>query len=92
MDAAKQLADDLEEVLTGRVAVRDIVVRRAEYSAVPEGVFANLEHYDADADIRARDASYRKMQDCEMEKLIQLLRCGSPAICLSRITFLEEST
>ncbi|MCA9130522.1 MAG: hypothetical protein KDB22_25715 [Planctomycetales bacterium] len=91
MNAAQKLATDLEQVLSGQVAVRDIIARQGEYSAVSKGVFANLEHYDADSDLRVKDSCYRTMQDGEMAKLVQLLRIGSADCVLERITFLQAT-
>ena len=50
-----------------------------------------LAHFLADADIRAKDAEYREMQERELERLIRLLLEGEPPEELRRITFLGRS-
>lgn len=91
MDAAKELANELEKVLAGQLAVSDVIAHRDAFNSVPDCVFANLLHYGADADIRAKDAAYQEMQDREMTKLIHFLR-GAPRLSsLESITFLGES-
>ena len=56
-----------------------------------ETLWGNLEHYLADADIRAKDAAYRDMQDAELTKLIRLLREGGSKTMLRALTFLGSS-
>ena len=88
-----ELADDLEALLSERVTVADFEAGyQAKYEAgvVPHSVLdliAGVWHYLADADIRARDAEYRKMQELEMYRLIRHLRAGRLAEA-QRITFL----
>jgi hypothetical protein len=55
-----------------------------------EELFGNLHHYIADADIRAKDPGYRKLQDSEMTKLITRLRTGELARA-NRVTFLGRT-
>jgi len=55
-----------------------------------EPVLVNVEHYLADADIRARDERYRTMQDAEMARLISALRSGDLAAAC-QISFLGRS-
>jgi len=50
-------------------------------------VMANVEHYLADADIRARDERYRTMQEAALASLISALRSGDIAAA-RRISFL----
>ena len=61
-----ELAEDLESLQVGTL---DAAQFRRKYSGDPsstiEAVWPNLEHYLADADIRARDAAYRDMQDAD---------------------------
>jgi hypothetical protein len=42
-----------------------------------QDVLANVFHYTADFDIRARDEEYRKVQEHELEGLIDALRRGA---------------
>jgi hypothetical protein len=88
-----RLADDLASLGTGQLSEREF---RATWQAavVPRQlgvIWANLEHYLADLDIRERDSAYRAMQDGEMGKLVRLLRAGASADELARITFLGHS-
>lgn len=83
----------LEALLAGTLTDYEL---RAKYqnidrSDVVEVVWENLEHYLADADIRAKDDQYRLMQDSEMVKLITLLRTGGSLRDLARIDFLRRS-
>ena len=69
---------------------------RARYmnAAVPSfvaEVWHGLQHFLADADIRAKDPGYREMQERELERLIGLLQQGAPKEDLRRITFLAPS-
>ena len=41
-----------------------------------EPVLANIEHFLADADIRARDPGYKAMQEGALSKVITALRSG----------------
>jgi len=50
-----------------------------------------VEHWLADADIRSRDPDYRRMQEAEMERLIQLVSSGAPSSELRRVSFLSKS-
>ena len=84
------VAADLEALLAGALNASDFR-RKYEFgsdSMVLNAIWDNLQHYLADADIRARDESYREMQDNELQKLIQLLRQDAPVAQLRRITFL----
>jgi hypothetical protein len=87
------LAADLEALLEGALTEDDFRLRYQ--SGPPSRVVAvirgNLEHYLADADIRARDPEYRAMQNGELLKLIRLLRADAPTTQLQRINFLRRS-
>ena len=63
-----------------------------DFSDMPHGatILANLEHYWDDADIRSRDPDYGRMQNSELEKLIQKLR-QADFDGAARITFLTSS-
>jgi hypothetical protein len=87
------LAADLEALLEGALTEEDF---RLKYqsgppSTVVDVIWGNLEHYLADADIRARDPEYRAMQNGELLNLIRLLREDAPMAQLLRITFLRRA-
>lgn len=93
-DTANRLADDLESLLTGSLS--ELEVRRKYAAAdaasgVPKEIWANLEHYLADADVRERDFRYRGFQAVEMKKLVGLLRTGASDSELKKISFLSTS-
>lgn len=88
------LASDLEALLLG--ALSEPAFRRkyqplVAASPLLDFIWGNLEHYLTDADIRARDTSYREFQDSELRKLIALLRADAPMDVLARVTFLSSS-
>lgn len=87
------LASDLEALMLGELTEEDFRRRyRSELtSPLLDAIWGNLEHYLADADIRAKDADYRAMQDGEMLKLIQLLRGDAPLAELQRVNFLSPA-
>ena len=88
-----ELVADLRDVATGRLEESQF---RAKYMhprapAVLEHIWGGLAHFLSDADIRAKDAAYREMQERELDRLIQvLLKCGSEEE-LRHITFLGQS-
>jgi hypothetical protein len=90
MDDISGLASDLEALLQGGLGEDDF--RRKYEPRIPlpilEAIWSNLEHYLADADLRAKDAAYRAMQTAEMQKLIRLLRENAPLSRLRRVNFL----
>ena len=62
---AADLASDLEALLVGKLA-EDHFRRRYQTqlaSQLLDAIWGNLEHYLADAEIRAKDVGYRMMQD-----------------------------
>ena len=72
------LADVLDQFSTSTGAEA-----RALMAGIPSGVhpdvvavLANVEHYVADYDIRAKDDEYARIQDRELESLITALRRG----------------
>jgi hypothetical protein len=86
-----RLASDLKALMLGDLTEEDFRSRhRSELVRSLDAVWSNLQHYLDDADIRAKDADYRAMQDREMLKLIQLLRANAPLSELRRITFLSS--
>jgi len=92
MNEAAELAKDLRAVAAGTLTE---VAFREKYSGrdVPEveAVWHGLQHYFADADIRARDAEYSRMQAQELERLIQLLESDASLGALDRVGFLGPS-
>jgi hypothetical protein len=89
----KNLASDLEALLKGALTAEDFRSRyqSSPTSAVIDAIWGNLEHYLADADIRARDPEYRAMQNGEMLKLIGLVREDAPIVELRRVNFLGRA-
>jgi hypothetical protein len=87
------LASDLEALMGGDLTEEDFRRRyRSELAArLLDAIWHNLEHYLADASIRAKDVNYRTMQDGEMLKLIQLLRGDAPLVELQRVNFLSPA-
>jgi hypothetical protein len=86
------LADALELLLQGRLTPGEFRTRHPSHrtSNELEPVIANIEHYLADADIRASDERYRTMQDATLASLISALRSGDIAAA-RRISFLGRS-
>jgi hypothetical protein len=93
MNEHTSVAVDLEALLSGELTASDFRsnYKRSSDSVVLNAVWDNLLHYLDDADIRARDESYRDMQDDELRKLIKLLRGQAPVADLRRISFLAET-
>ena len=86
------LANDLEDLLEGKVQVETIKERYVGHEPDQEfsRVLCYLEHYFSDSDIRERDSRYKEMQNREMLKLINLIRSGDCKKA-SMISFLGES-
>ena len=91
MTDPEAVALDLEAVLAGALNEEGFRRKCASQVASPalDAIWDNLEHYLADADIRAKDGAYRDMQEGELRKLIQLLRQGASINQLRRVTFLS---
>jgi hypothetical protein len=87
------LASDLEGLMLGELSDEDFRRRYPSEldSHLRDAIWGNLEHYLADTDIRAKDVAYRTMQDCEMLKLIRLLRDNAPLAELQRVSFLSPA-
>jgi hypothetical protein len=88
---SETIASDLEAVLRGTLSGRDFGLRyggSVRESPLLAATWGGLQHYLADADIRAKDERYRTMQDAEMSKFIRLLWQGAPLAELARISFL----
>jgi hypothetical protein len=52
-------------------------------------VLANVMHFVADVDIRAKEAIYREAQEAQMRKLIEALRLGESRARLLEFNFLS---
>jgi hypothetical protein len=87
------LAADLEALLEGALTEEDFRLRyqSGPTSTLVDAIWGNLEHYLADADVRARDPEYRAMQNAELLKLIRLLREDAPKTQLQRVNFLRRA-
>jgi hypothetical protein len=87
-----ELVTDLRAMAAGHLTESAF---REKYSsrdfAELQAVWHGLQHYFADADIRAKDADHRRMQLQELERLIQKLEAGSSPRELGRIGFLGAS-
>ncbi len=86
---ASTLAAALEGVLDGSVDLDAVLHDDAWKSAELEACYHGLMHFLVDADIRAKDANYREMQEAGMRELIRRLRCGGSAGQLAEISFLR---
>lgn len=86
-----QLADELEKVLCGQVELEAVLDQPLRFNPAIESCFHGLQHFLADQDIRSRDPAYRKMQETEMQRLIELLRSGATPEEIQHITFLGSS-
>lgn len=92
-EQAAEMADDLELLGNGSLSGDQFL---AKYRSRPEDSVATtiwpyLTHFLSDADIRARDEDYRRMQEVELAKLISLLRAGASDADFCRIHFLGDS-
>lgn len=88
MATAESLAQMLESVLAGSLALERVLEDAANFEGEAKASFHGLQHFLADADIRAKDNA---MQQSEMLKLIHLLKSGADATALSKISFLQVS-
>lgn len=91
MVAAEELAQKLEAVLAGALELESVLDDSANFEGVSKASFHGLQHFLADADIRAKDSAYRAMQESEMLRLIKLLKSGAGATELAKISFLGGS-
>jgi hypothetical protein len=91
MKTIHQFANDLERHLHGTVDAHFI---REQYGNADNldisALMSSIEHFFSDSDIRAKDTTYRKMQEEEMIKLIKLLRSEKISDA-KRISFLHKS-
>lgn len=87
----ESLANKLEAVLAGSLPLENVLADPTNFEGMAEASFHGLQHFLADADIRAKDSAYRSMQEREMQRLIVLLKSGADAKALAKITFLGTS-
>ena len=92
MATAASLARKLEAVLADSLALESVLEDPTNFEGAAKASFHGLQHFLADADIRAKDGGYRAMQEREMQKLIRLLRSGADGSALAKITFLGVSS
>ncbi len=88
---SESLAEKLNGVLEGVVLLDSVLADSTNFAGLTESCFHGLQHFLADADIRARDGSYKTMQENEMRRLIGLLKSGADSIMLATVTFLGSS-
>ena len=78
------LTDALEPMLADctqdSTALAESLPSRLHHDALDVLVYVN--HFLADADIRARDHEYREMQEAHMRGLIDALRRDAPITCM----------
>jgi hypothetical protein len=77
--------------LAGSPQLESVLADPTNFEGPAEASFHGLQHFLADADIRAKDSAYRIMQEGEMRKLIELLKSGADAKAIAKITFLGVS-
>lgn len=77
--------------MAGELSLKSVLDDPANFKGPASAVYHGLQHFLADADIRAKDSGYRTMQEREMLKLIRLLNAGADANALAKITFLGVS-
>jgi hypothetical protein len=89
----EEFVSDLRGLASGHLGEGEFRARymRVDGPGFLAHVWDGLEHFLADADIRAKDDGYREMQEEELGRLIDLLRAEAPAEQLRRITFLGPS-
>lgn len=54
-------------------------------------IMVNVEHFLSDGDIRLKDSYYKKMQETEMQKLIDLIKTGGSIEEIRKIHFLGST-
>ena len=78
--------------MAGSLALESVLEDPTCFEGAAKASFYGLQHFLADADIRAKDSDYRAMQEREMQKLIRLLLTGANGSALAKITFLGVSS
>lgn len=59
MVTAEALAQKLEAVLAGTLALESVLEDTTNFEEAAKAAFHGLQHFLADADIRAKDSAYR---------------------------------
>jgi len=85
---ATSLAELLQRVLDGEALIDAVLEKNENFEGALGGCLHGLQHFAEDADIREKDAGYRKMQEGEMRRLIALLKSGADRATLEKINFL----
>ena len=78
--------------MASSLSLESVLDDPTNFEGPAEASFHDLQHFLADADIRAKDSAYRTMQEGEMQRLIRLLKSGANAQALAKITFLGVSS
>ena len=86
-----KLAEDLEAVLSGITDLNAVLDDAPSFGEPMRHCFHGLQHFLADADIRAKDPEYKSMQYSEMRKLIHLLKSDAGPAQLEAVHFLGQS-
>ena len=77
--------------MAGSLSLESVLDDPTNFEGPAEASIHGLQHFLADADIRAKDSAYQAMQVREMQRLIRLLKSGANAQDLAKITFLGVS-
>jgi hypothetical protein len=87
-----QLIEDLKSLLKGTLSPEVFRENMETYPAqIQNLIIGNIDHFLDDADMRARDPEYRKMQETELTKLITLLELGASNEKIRAISFLTPT-
>lgn len=78
--------------MAGALSLQSVLDDPANFKGPASATYHGLQHFLADADIRAKDSGYRTMQEREMQKLIRLLNAGADADALAKTTFMGVSS
>jgi hypothetical protein len=90
-EAHTRLAAQLQGALAGSCSLPALLAGAGAEEPLAS-CFHGLQHFVADADIRAKDQDYRQMQEGEMRKLIELLLSGAAPEQLRKVSFLRVSS
>jgi len=85
--ALDTFANELQDLREGRVQIEVLWNRYLDLGDF-ETILSFVQHYVADADIRAKDSTYRAMQEESFDRLLELLRAGRIREA-KRVTFLR---
>ena len=88
-----EMVADLRSFAAGELDAREFRAKymHARAPAIFGRIWDGLEHFLADADIRAKDAGYREMQLRELDRLIKLLQEGASNEELGQISCFGRS-